>query len=1361
MKINFSKIPLLRPPPYRIGLRQQLMILVLTVALCSLITLAVITGVYFTSSYKSLRADRLYVAAQLKSSQMEQSLDYFQYQCSYVSQNTEFGEALVRNKAGNDTNENWAGSTNALDKFLSTSNTFTNAVLYDSTFTEKLTASNNGTGENVPDSVLRQLLPLSGSEPLPSSVNSIGMLTNPVLNHTNYLMSMSFPIFSTASILLVNDELVGYITIVMAADSIRSVFNDSTSLGTSEVSFVSAVYINGTLSGYSFVFPPNGYVIPVNTTFTDLNDTFIGNVFSGQKQSGSIRKTKFFYDTSVALGYSKCSFELTNWIAVVTQPEKVFLAPSSKLTNIITGTVVGLGVAICLITSPLAKWAVQPIVRLKQATETIAAGRGLKSNNHSATDLTSNHDGVISLGHRKASSGSTGTFMYGHKRKSTSHSILSFAKNSFRFGGSFSHGSHSNEGTADHVETEQNAQTNKDTNNGDTNNNDHCDNALNNNDEKSYELNKAIEPSDVSARGSCCEYHSQTQRERGYWNEKNKDFLEPENAGVPEVTPVKKRSSLKDVHLFSPFHHKHHNSNNDDQKSRNKLNLVMKCNTSELNNQGDTNTLHSPAVSTCESALSFANSTPYNDRRPDYVPHASSNLINARIPVYRRVFIDELSELTDTFNTMTDELDRYYSLLEERVRARTKELEHAKIEAESANEAKTVFIANISHELRTPLNGILGMTAIAMAEKDPEQVQNSLKLIFRSGELLLHILTELLTFSKNVLKKTKLEKREFLIQDIALQIKSIFGKLAKDQHVNLTVTISPNQSRKMVLWGDSNRLIQIVMNLVSNSLKFTPVDGKVDVRISLMGKYDYEKSLANNHKKVYVVEEHVQSPLRNSIQANEKSVILKDPFVDKSNSQGEESVSASRSTSNDVDPTDKVTEGKDGVKKTESTATEKKEVDNEHHSDDDLDGDLSSLASSSASSYEDALFLSQFKKSEHANDEFDDYNARMIEEEDRDTWVFCIEVEDTGPGIEPKLQKTVFEPFVQGDQTLSRQYGGTGLGLSICRQLALMMNGTMSLESEVGHGSKFTFVVPLKQTRELLLTEEQNKFNDEFNAFSKTRRKIRFREARKSQSSKPSVLNTDDARSNHSGTSVRTKPIFSKRSSDSSIKTSSAKNLSVKTDRPFLQSTGTATSSQNVPTLSSPSLQKSPISEDEPLTTTHTALSSGGITNSPEKSKAPGATDADGQAQDTNATQTPREKVVRILVAEDNNVNQLVIKRMLNLQGYSNIDLAFDGQDAVDKVRAIMERSENGNEYYDIIFMDVQMPRIDGLEATRIIRNELHYTKNIVALTAFADDSNIKECLESGMNGFLSKPIKRPMLKKILQEYLEKSFDDV
>lgn len=155
---------------------------------------------------------------------------------------------------------------------------------------------------------------------------------------------------------------------------------------------------------------------------------------------------------------------------------------------------------------------------------------------------------------------------------------------------------------------------------------------------------------------------------------------------------------------------------------------------------------------------------------------------------------------------------------------------------------------------------------------------------------------------------------------------------------------------------------------------------------------------------------------------------------------------------------------------------------------------------------------------------------------------------------------------------------------------------------------------------------------------------------------------------------------------------------SVNLDRPFLQSTGTATSSRNIPTV---------------------------------------------KDDDKNETS------VKILVVEDNHVNQEVIKRMLNLEGIENIELACDGQEAFDKVKELTSKGEN----YSMIFMDVQMPKVDGLLSTKMIRRDLGYASPIVALTAFADDSNIKECLESGMNGFLSKPIKRPKLKTILAEF--------
>jgi osomolarity two-component system sensor histidine kinase SLN1 len=113
----------------------------------------------------------------------------------------------------------------------------------------------------------------------------------------------------------------------------------------------------------------------------------------------------------------------------------------------------------------------------------------------------------------------------------------------------------------------------------------------------------------------------------------------------------------------------------------------------------------------------------------------------------RKHFIhDELTDLTKTFNEMTDELMMQYEKLEERVAQRTAELEQSKKAAEAANESKTLFIANISHELKTPLNGIMGMCAVCMGEEDPAKIRRSLGIIYKSGDLLLNLLTDLLTF---------------------------------------------------------------------------------------------------------------------------------------------------------------------------------------------------------------------------------------------------------------------------------------------------------------------------------------------------------------------------------------------------------------------------------------------------------------------------------------------------------------------------------------------------------------------------------------------------------------------------------------
>lgn len=124
------------------------------------------------------------------------------------------------------------------------------------------------------------------------------------------------------------------------------------------------------------------------------------------------------------------------------------------------------------------------------------------------------------------------------------------------------------------------------------------------------------------------------------------------------------------------------------------------------------------------------------------------------------------------------------------------------------------------------------------------------------------------------------------------------------------------------------------------------------------------------------------------------------------------------------------------------------------------------------------------------------------------------------------------------------------------------------------------------------------------------------------------------------------------------------------------------------------------------------------------------------------------EGKLRVLVADDNNTNIEVVSRMLKLEKVVDVTIAKDGQEAYELVKANFEQ----NERFDVIFMDIQMPNVNGLQSTRMIR-EMGYKAPIVALTAFSDASNVKDCMDSGMNEFLAKPIRRPALKQVLQKF--------
>jgi osomolarity two-component system sensor histidine kinase SLN1 len=595
---------------------------------------------------------------------------------------------------------------------------------------------------------------------------------------------------------------------------------------------------------------------------------------------------------------------------------------------------------------------------------------------------------------------------------------------------------------------------------------------------------------------------------------------------------------------------------------------------------------------------------------------------------------DELSDLTETFNEMSDELMMQYEKLEERVQQRTAELELSKKAAEAANESKTLFIANISHELKTPLNGILGMCAVCMQEDDLQRLKRSLGIIYKSGDLLLNLLTDLLTFSKNeVGHQIQLDEKEFRLRDISSQVLAIFNKQATDGQIDLKVEFQgvpeahvkledgnmPETSefgpagtgriKDMILWGDTHRILQVVINLVSNSLKFTPSGGSVVLRIRCLPELPD------------VVSRRSSMQSRNSKKSRQRS----------SRHQGSEATLATV-----------------------------------HH-------DVS--------------------RAPLKDRPFAQFIERAPSPPPGKFLTFEFEVQDSGPGIPEHLLQQIFEPFVQGDLGLSKKYGGTGLGLSICSQLAGLMRGGMSVRSTVGEGSTFTMTIPLRLTHSR--ADSSASSNIDLQEVSR-----RAAAADISGDRTPARHSRHIAEENHAdGT------LHPPESSGAATPTRDSKPRLVGLSQPFFAAS-------------------------QPL-------------------ESPGSQPAAMEQIAAQATNQPSNRI-RVLVAEDNKTNQEVVLRMLKLEEIYDVTVARDGQEALDLVKESMHNP--ASQPYNLVLMDVQMPTMDGLQSTRLIR-EIGYRAPIVALTAFSEESNIRDCLDSGMNFFLSKPIRRPQLKKVLREY--------
>lgn len=191
-----------------------------------------------------------------------------------------------------------------------------------------------------------------------------------------------------------------------------------------------------------------------------------------------------------------------------------------------------------------------------------------------------------------------------------------------------------------------------------------------------------------------------------------------------------------------------------------------------------------------------------------------------------------------------DALKRAHDKLEERVRIRTKELEHANTEltsksmrlvsamrkADSATRAKSSFLANMSHEIRTPLNAVLGMAELALRIRETDKKNEYLRRVMEAGNSLLSVINDILDFSKIEARKLTLEKIDFDLRNTMEATMDIHRIQTMSKSLMLNLSVADNVPQTLV--GDPSRLKQVLINLVSNAVKFTE-EGSVSVEVTM------------------------------------------------------------------------------------------------------------------------------------------------------------------------------------------------------------------------------------------------------------------------------------------------------------------------------------------------------------------------------------------------------------------------------------------------------------------------------------------------------------------------------------------------
>ncbi len=351
-------------------------------------------------------------------------------------------------------------------------------------------------------------------------------------------------------------------------------------------------------------------------------------------------------------------------------------------------------------------------------------------------------------------------------------------------------------------------------------------------------------------------------------------------------------------------------------------------------------------------------------------------------------------------------------------------------------------------------------------------------------------------------------------------------------------------------------------------------------------------------------------------------------------------------------------------------------------------------------------------------------------------------VKDTGIGIEIDSQDTLFDAFTQADGSTTRKYGGSGLGLAICKKIITMLEGGIWVESTPGKGSAFYFTLPcksgvvkpqseipnqLKNTRILIVEDnqaaraalEQTILSFGFKAVTAETAEAAFEILGESERGPKIALVLMD---------YNLPGVNGIDASETIIRRMGGRAPAIIIISGYLKEGDFEKAAK----AGVSSCLTKPVKSSLLLNTILEILGYSPITT--EK--------ADDAAEMKNYYLN-----INILLVEDHPTNRRVARELLEMAGI-HVETAENGYEALDMIKA---------KSYDAVLMDVQMPMLDGIKTTRIIRSELQlHDLPIIAMTAHAMSGDREKCIDAGMNGYVPKPIDRTELFSVLRKHLPK-----